>query len=140
MAEERENPRIKELELLRAPQRTDQARRAARDRIRAAAAPLLARRRRPATSWDVLAAWARPGLVAASVAALLILGGLQVRRLTQPRATTPTAAEVLAAGERGQLPTLLVARNEPDADALIAAALLNGNGTAPQPTAVQRER
>ncbi len=139
MAEERENPRIQELELLRAPQRTDQARRAARDRIRAAAAPLLARRRRPATSWDVLAAWARPGLVAASVAALLILGGLQVRRLTQPRAT-PTASEVLAAGERGQLPTLLVARNEPDADALIAAALLNGNGTAPQPPAAQRQR
>lgn len=139
MTEEREEQRIVELELLRAPPRTEGARRAARERIRAVADPLLARRRRPATSWDVLAAWARPGLVAASVAALLILGGLQVRRLSQPPAT-PTAAEVLAAGERGQLPTLLVARNEPDADALLAAALLSGNGTAPRLPAAPRER
>lgn len=139
MAGEREDQRIVELELLRAPPRTEGARRAARDRIHAAAAPLLARRRRPATSWDVLAAWARPGLVAASVAALLILGGLQARRLTQPR-TPPTAAEVLAAGERGQLPTLLVARSEPDADALLAAALLSGNGSAARLPAVPHER
>ncbi len=140
MSKPRDEGRIVELEHLRAPQRSESERRAARDRIRAAAEPLLARRRRPATSWDVLAAWARPGLVAASVAALLILGALQLRAPGQPSLGATTEADVVAAAERGQLPTLLVARNEPDADALLAAALLNGNGSVPRRPAAPRER
>lgn len=140
MVKGRDEERIPELDLLRAPQRSESQRLVVRQRIRAAAEPLLARRRRPATSWDFLAAWARPGLVAASVAALLILGGLQLREPSQPSLSGAAEEEVLAAAERGQLPTLLVARNAPDADALLAAALLNGNGTAPQGPAGPRAR
>jgi hypothetical protein len=136
MRKERDDERIAELDLLRAPERSGRDRLAFRQRIRAAAKPLLARRRRPTTSWEFLAAWARPGLVAASVGALLILGALQLRGSGEPGPAGATDAEVLAAAERGQLPTLLVARNAPDANALLAAALLNGNGGAsPQPAA-----
>ncbi len=140
MVKERDDERVPELDLLRAPPRSEGARRVVRQRIRAAAQPLLARRRRPTTSWDVLATWARPGLVAASVAALLILGALQVRGPRQPGLSGPATEEVLAAAERGQLPTLLVARTAPDADALLAAALLNGNGADPQQPARPRDR
>ncbi len=121
---------IRDFDLLRAPQRSEERRRAAQDRILAAAEPLLARRWSPSNSWEVLAAWARPGLVAASVAFLLLAGAVQLRLATdQPAAPTPPE-EMLAAAERGQLPTLLVAASEPDADAIVAAALLERNGRA----------
>jgi hypothetical protein len=125
-----ENP-ITGLEALRAPARSAAQREAARARILAAADPLLESRRRPSSSWDVLAAWARPGLIAASLAFLVLAGAL---RLAQRPAPSPVALDdVLASGDNGAaVPALLVAMNEPDADA-VAAALLGQNGAASPP-------
>ncbi len=77
-----------------------------------------------------MAAWARPGLVAASVALLLLAGAVQLRPFAAQPAAPAAPEEMLAAAERGQLPTLLVAASEPDADAIVAAALLERNGLA----------
>lgn len=113
---------IHELEQLRASPRSQIERQRARRRILAAAAPLLARRR-PATSWDVLAGWARPGLVAASVALAISLGAV---RLTPSRQSEPAPLpldEVLV-GEGGAVMAVLVGTQEPDADALLAAELM----------------
>jgi hypothetical protein len=124
-----EDQPLNELEALKAPRRSDEQRRSARQRIMAAAEPLLERRGHPATSFEVLAAWARPGLVAAGVALLILAGALKFgpeRPIPEP----VTLEEVLASGEAGSVPSLLLAINEPDADAVLAAALLeNGNGT-----------
>ncbi len=128
MVQEYEDRPLNELEALKAPRRSDEQQHWARQRIMAAAEPLLDRRGRPASSLEVLAAWARPGLIAASVALLIFAAALQFgpdRRLPEP----VTLEEVLASGESGGVPYLLVAINEPDADAVLAAALLeNGNG------------
>ncbi|HSG81653.1 MAG TPA: hypothetical protein VLC48_05350 [Gemmatimonadota bacterium] len=117
---------LTELEALRAPARSPEQRRHARERILAAAEPLLARRRAPTTSLEILAAWARPGLIAASVALLVFAAAL---RFGQQTPEPVRLDEVLASGEAGQVPAFLVAINEPDADAVVAATLLeNGNG------------
>jgi len=86
---------IPELEALKPPLRSDIERRRARQRVLACAEPLLARRRRAGSSWEVLAAWARPG----------------------------------ATGANGSVPALLVAMSEPDIDAVVAAALIETNGS-----------
>lgn len=128
MVQEYEDQPLNELEALKAPRRSDEQRQRTRQRIMAAAQPLLDRRGRPASSWEVLAAWARPGLVAASVALLVLAAALRFgpdRPLPEPVALE----DVLASGGQGQIPALLVAINEPDADAVMAAALLeNGYG------------
>ncbi len=131
MVERDEPDRIDELDALRAPPRSAEARRAARDRILAGAELLLARRRRSRSSLDVLATWGRPGLVAASVALAILAGALQPWR-GRAEPTQPIALEEVLRGaaEGDGVPALLVAINEPDADAVVAAALLarNGNG------------
>jgi hypothetical protein len=129
MAPEHENQPIEGLDALRAPNRSEAQRQAAQARILAAAEPLLERRARPATSFEILAAWARPGLVAASVALLVFAAALQFGPDRSSEIQPVTLEDVLASGEAGDVPALLVAINEPDTDAVMAAALLqNGNG------------
>ena len=70
----------------------------------------------PATSWDVLAGWARPGMAAAAgvLLALSLLFGL-----ARPTETGATLAD--AAQEAG-VPTLLLA-DAPSADVMLAAVV-----------------
>ncbi len=126
MAERHDDPPIIEIEALRAPARTDAARRQLTDRILAVAEPLLARRREPISSWDVLVGWARPGLVAASIAFFIAAGALLTGRISQRPAEPVTLDEVLALSESGEVPALLLSLNEPDAEAFAAAALMEG--------------
>ena len=128
MVKEYEDQPIGELDALRAPSRSESQRRRARERILAAAEPLLRRRRRPVSSWEVLAAWARPGLIAASIVALILTAALQLGRGGVPALEPVALDDVLASGEAGRVPALLVAINEPDADAVMAVALLEANG------------
>lgn len=124
---------IEGFETLNAPRRSEAQRRAARDRILASAELPLARRRQPITSWEVLAAWGRPGLVAASVALAILAGSLRPWRVWQAAPSQPVALEEVmrGAGELEGVPEFLVAYSEPDLDAVAAAALLerNGNGS-----------
>ena len=85
--------------------------------------------------------WARPGLVAASIALLVAAGALITGRLGQPVADPVTLDEVLAIGESGEAPALLVSMNAPDAEASAAAALMEGapNGQAPIETVNRSE-
>jgi hypothetical protein len=130
------------LEALKAPQRSDAQRRAARERILASAELPLARRRQPTTSWEVLAAWGRPGLVAASIALAILAGSLQPWRAWQQEPSPPTELEevIRGAGESEGVPALLVAYSEPDFETVAAAALLerNGNGSVIPDNAEQR--
>ncbi len=130
------------LEALKAPQRSDAQRRAARERILASAELPLARRRQPTSSWDLLAAWGRPGLVAASIALAILAGSLQPWRAWQEEVSQPVVLEevVRGAGESEGVPAMLVAYSEPDFDAVAAAALLerNGNGSVIPETVEQR--
>lgn len=139
MPEPRDDRPIDGFELLSAPPYSDLERAAARRAILTAAAPLLARRR-PRTSWDVLAGWARPGLVAASIALAVAVGALQLgpSRASEP---APLALDEVLVGEGGGAAALamLVATQEPDADALMAAALLERVAESP-PTTVTPER
>jgi len=123
---------IEGLEALKAPHRSAAQRRAANERILASAALTLARRRRPASSWEVLAAWGRPGLVAASIVLAILAASLQPWRAWEQEVPEPVVVED---GVRGVevpegVPAMLVAFSEPDFDAVAAAALLerNGNG------------
>jgi hypothetical protein len=122
---------LPELEGLKAPYRTEAVRRAARQRIVAAAEPLLARRQGTATSWEVLAAWARPGLVAATIALLVLAGGLELASQRRPSGEPVALEEVLVSTANGEGSALLLAAAEPDADALLGAALRarDGSGT-----------
>jgi hypothetical protein len=126
MQEPRNERPIAELESLKAPERTEAARRRTRARIVAAAAPLLARRRRPARTWEVLAGWARPGLVAAGLALALLAGSLRLGGGGEP-ATEPVRLDDVLAGDgvSGSVPAMLVATSEPDADAVVEMALLD---------------
>lgn len=128
MAQPSEEPKLTELEELRAPLRDAAQRQRTRIRILAAAEPLLAKRRRPDSSWDILARWARPGLVAASIAALLLLAAYH---LAGSRASAERVAldDVLASSGNGSVPAVLLAVNEPDVDAVLAAALVERNGS-----------
>jgi hypothetical protein len=121
------------LEALKAPQRSAAQRRAARERILASAELPLARRRQPTSSWDLLAAWGRPGLVAASIALAILAGSLQPWRAWQQEVSQPVVLEEVIRGAGGSegVPAVLVAFSEPDFDAVAAAALLerNGNGS-----------
>lgn len=127
MVDERDEVPLADFGTLKAPQRSDEGRRAARARVMAAAAPLLESRRRPRSSWEVLAGWARPGLAAASLALLILAAAL---RLGANGADAPAPVpldEVLATSDAGRVPAVLVAITEPDADAVVAVAL-TGNG------------
>jgi hypothetical protein len=119
---------LAELESLRAPRRSDIERRRARDSILAAAEPLLARRRRPASSWEVLAGWARPGLVAASIALAVVVGSLRLGGADDPALDPVALDEVLAGSGTGEVPTLLVALSEPDAEAVLTELLVRDSG------------
>ena len=129
MSERDDELAVPELAPLKAPRRSDIERRRARDRIVAAAEPLLARRRRAVTFWEVLAAWARPGLLAASIALAVLAAALRLGAGSVSPAPEPIPLDdVLATGANGSVPALLVAMREPDADAVVAAALLETNG------------
>lgn len=129
MAENTEEKRIAELDALRAPPRSELARRRTRDRTLDTAEPLLAVRRRPYSSLDVLAQWARPGLVAAAVVAAFLIGALQLRSGRGQAELPPVALEEVLRGENGAaVPALLLAASEPDADDVVAAVLLEDNG------------
>lgn len=125
MPEPRDERPLDELSLLRPPPRSDVDRASARRAILTAAAPLLARRRAPASSWDVLAGWARPGLVAAGIILAIALGALQLgpSRRSEP---APVLLDEVLVGENGSAAVLavLVGNQEPDVDAVVAAALL----------------
>lgn len=126
---------LRELELLRAPARDDSQRHALRARIASRAEALLAARARARSHWEVLAAWARPGLVAAVLATILVAGALQTWSSGQ-RPIAPLALDDMlsGAGQTDRVPALLVASREPDADAVVAAALLsNGNALTREP-------
>lgn len=127
MKEPNEEPGIPQLDQLRAPPRDEADRQRTRRHILDAAEPLLLRRALGPTSFDVLARWARPGLAAAAIATALLAAALWRNRAPEP-APEPTAvaqidAVLLAAPESGPVPAILVALNEPNADAAIAAAL-----------------
>lgn len=124
MGERKDERPIPELAGLRAPRLSGRDRQRLRERILLAAEPILARRGSPPTSWDVLAKWARPGLVAASVALLVLAGAWQMRDAPEPAAQQVALSDVLAVSESGAVPALLLASNEPDADAVVVAALL----------------
>ena len=132
MSVPQDDGRIPELETLRAPPRSDADRRRMREGILAGAELLLARRRRTDSSWEVLAAWARPGLLAASIALAILAGAIQPWRGRPEEVSPPVALEdvLRGAGELDGIPAMLVAMNEPDADAVMAAAIVerNGNG------------
>lgn len=139
MGQPRDEQPLPQLEGLKAPYRTEAGRRAARQRIVSAAEPILARRRGTATSWEVLAGWARPGLVAATIALLVLAGGLELASQRRPSSEPVALEEVLVPTTNGEGSALLLAAAEPDADALLAAALRarNGSGT-PTPETEQR--
>jgi hypothetical protein len=126
---------VEGLEALKAPHRSDARRRAVNERILASAALLLARRRKPTSSWEVLAAWGRPGLVAASIALAILAGSLRPWRAWQQEVAQPVVLEdvILGAGDPEGVPAMLVAFNEPDFDAVAAAALLERNGNVSVP-------
>ena len=127
MEEPRDDTPISQLESLRAPPRSDLDRREAMERILQAATPLLNRRSRPGSSWDVLASWARPGLVAASIALAMVAGAVQLRA---PRAQpAPVALDEVLVGS-GAVLAVLVANSEPDADAVVVAALFESTAPA----------
>jgi hypothetical protein len=144
MTDRHDDRPLAELEALKAPPRSDMERRRAQKRILAAAEPLLARRGRPSSSFDVLAAWARPGLVAASIVLAVVAAALKLG--ASGEAVEAVALDdVLASGSGGQVPALLVAGSEPDAEAFFEVALLerNGNGTPPPeetPNGGERQR
>jgi hypothetical protein len=124
---------IEGLEALKAPGRSDARRRAAKERILATAELPLARRRQPTSSWEILAAWGRPGLVAASIALAILAGSLRPWQAWQQEPSQPAVLEeaIRGAGEPEGVPAMLVAYSEPDVEAVAAAALLerNGNGS-----------
>lgn len=131
MAHSDDDRRLEELDLLRAPTRGETARRSARERVLASAELPLARRRHVSSSWEVLAAWGRPGLVAASIVLAILAGTLQPWREWRDETQPVALSEVLrGAGASDAIPEMLVALAEPDADAVVAAALTerNGNG------------
>jgi hypothetical protein len=115
---------IEELKLLRATERSDLERARARRAILAVAGPILARRRRPTSSWEVLANWARPGLVAASIVLAIALGAVQLGG-PRSRAPEPVLLDDVLVGEAadGAVLAVLVGNQEPDADAVMAATL-----------------
>ena len=123
MPEPRDERPIEGLDQLRASPRSLLDRRRARHRILTAAKPLLARRR-PASSWDILAGWARPGLVAASVALAVALGAVQLTNDGASR-PAPMALDDVLVGEGGGAAVLavLVGTQEPDVEAVLAAEL-----------------
>ena len=124
MGKHKDDRPIPELDGLRAPKLSGPDRQRLLERILMAAEPIFARRSPPATSWEVLARWARPGLVAASVALLVLAGAWQLRHEPDPAAQQVALSDALAASESGPVPALLLASNEPDADAVVVAALL----------------
>jgi hypothetical protein len=65
------------------------------------------------------------------VALLILAGALQSRRAAEPPLEPVALHEVLASGEGGQVLALLVAIDEPDAEAVVAAAFDReaGNGS-----------
>ena len=123
MPEPTDDRPIEGLDHLRASPRSQLDRQRARRRILTAASPLLAKRR-PASSWDILAGWARPGLVAASIALAIAVGAVQ---LTSSRASrpAPVALDDVLMGEGGGAAVLavLVGTQEPDVEAVLAAEL-----------------
>lgn len=137
MERHEQEPRIDELASLRAPTLSREVRDRLRERILWRATPLLARRRRLETWWDVLGRWARPGLVAAAASLALLAGGLELISRSNRGHLAPVALEdALRAGPAElQPPDWLLDSREPDATAIVEAALL-----APNSNTVKRDR
>lgn len=123
MPEPRDDRPVEGLHQLRASPRGELDRRRARRRILTAARPLLAKRR-PASSWDILASWARPGLVAASIALAIAVGAVQLTPSRESR-PAPVALDDVLVGQGGGAAVLavLVGTQEPDVEAVLAAEL-----------------
>ncbi len=126
---DQEEGRVPGLEALRAPPRSGAQRARTRDAILRRAAPLLGSRR-PASSWEVLADWARPGLAAAAAVAAVLIW-LPMGRVGVPEATRPGLDEVLEPGGEAGIPEVLVSANEPNLDAVLAAALGRNRSAVP---------
>lgn len=139
MSEQANDQPLRDLELLRAPQRDDLQRGALRARIMSRAELLLEARARSRSPWEVLAAWSRPGLVAAVVATILVAGALRSWHGEEPGAAPLAVDDMLSgAGQTDRIPAVLLASREPDADAVVAAVLLS-NGRAPAPRGAERD-
>lgn len=122
-ADDRE-PRLEWIETLRAPRRTPRRRRQLRDRIVSAALPLL-QQRQGRGPWQLLEAWARPGLVAALIMLAVLTGALRFQARGQGEVLAPVALEDALRGPNGgALPEWLVATDEPGAVTLLESALL----------------
>jgi anti-sigma-K factor RskA len=132
-----EEPRVEQLAGLRAPALTHETRQRLRKRILWRAAPLLARRRRLETWWDVLGRWARPGLVAAAASLALLAGAVRFASRSHPAPVAPVALEDVLRADSGDVrpPDWLLDSREPDATAVVEAALL-----APNPNTTKRDR
>lgn len=95
--------------------------------ILAAAEPLLRGRRPRTSSIEVLAGWARPGLIAAAVTLAVASAASIYFSATRAAPAAPVALDdVLTGGPSGTLPTVLVASTAPDANAVIEVAFLEG--------------
>lgn len=121
---------VEGLEELKAPRLSAEQLLRFKETVVARAEMALARRRRPASSWDVLARWARPGLVAAAVALVFLAVALRVGGVGDEAANGPVALdEVLRyTAEDESVPAVLLTSSEPDADAVVAAALARDYG------------
>lgn len=110
---------------LRAPPLSPERRRRLRDAILARAELALARRRRAPSYWDVLAAWARPGLVAAAIVLLVLAAALPWAGPGDAPLTGPVALDdaLRLTGDDEPVPAVLLTSSEPDRDAVAAAAL-----------------
>ncbi len=94
----------------------------AADNDAAFVARVLAQAGRPAEAhWDVLAAWARAGIAAAAVAALI--AGILVGRGMSAASSTPTASvDELLAAAAGPSGALVTSPQPPDASVLLVSA------------------
>lgn len=119
---------IEGLEELRAPRLSAEELRRFREVVMARAEMALARRRRPSSSWDVLARWARPGLVAAAVALLFLAATLRLGGGEAPSGPVALDEVLRYAGEDESVPAFLLTSSEPDIDAVVAAALARDSG------------
>lgn len=93
-------------------------------RVIAAAESVFGEVRRPAEWWEVLTAWARPGLAAAVV--LIAIAGFWLGTLAGGRNGTATLGDPLRADNgRLEVPVLLADQRAPDLDVVLAAELEN---------------
>ncbi len=118
---------------LRPPPPSWERRRRLREQILARAEALLSRRRRRTSHWEVLAGWARPGLVAAAILLALVTAAGQIGGSGGERPVAPVALDELLrqTAEHDSVPAMLLTSSEPDADAVVAAVFAGNTGPPP---------